>query len=75
MTLKEKGMLDIIDSQEELIKALKYEIRKLCRKNLKLRMHMQVLVNHPLIGTSGKIRKQYGSREEVSRELLTGSQN
>jgi len=68
-------MLDIIDAQEDLIKALKDEIRKLCRKNLKLRMHMQVLVNHPLINTSKKIRAQYSRGEEVSRELLIGSQN
>lgn len=76
MTTKEKGMLDIIDAQEELIGALKAEIRKLCRKNLKLRMHMQVLANHPLISASRKIRVQFSCRgEEVSQQLLTGLQN
>ena len=68
MTLKEKGMIDIIDSQEELIKALKDEIRKLSRKNLKLRMHMQVLVGLPKSRTAARIRDTE-KKEEFSETI------
>jgi hypothetical protein len=75
MTLKEKGMIDIIDSQEKLIKELTREIRNLSRKNLKLRVHMQVLVNHPKINASKRIRQEQGNKHETIPELILALQN
>ena len=50
---------EIIEAQGELIKELTRELQRIRMSNLKIRMHMQVLVNHPAIKTSCRIRERY----------------
>ena len=65
----------IMEGQKQLITELLKELRRLQLKNLKLRLHMQVLVSHPLIKEARKLRAKYAREKEVSRDLLTGSMN
>jgi hypothetical protein len=58
-----------------IIKELEKELRRIRRDNLKLKMHMQVLINHPLINASKKIREKYNSEARVSKDLFIGSLN
>lgn len=44
-------------------KELTLELRRLQRENLKLRMHMQILVMHPKGYAAYKIRKEYGKAD------------
>lgn len=72
--LKDEGQQKVIEAQEALIKSLTQEIRTLCRKNLKLKMHMQVLVSHPVGLASMMIAKQY-SPDLFTKELQMSTQN
>jgi hypothetical protein len=74
MTRKEIGMQLVIDAQDNLIGALKDEIGTLCRKNLKIKMHMQVLVSHPIGMAAKKISKNY-TKEKITREQQIAAQN
>jgi hypothetical protein len=59
MTLKEEGMQAIIEGQDSLIRELSKEIRALSVKNLKLKMHMQVLIGLPNCEAAKKIRERF----------------
>jgi len=52
---KEQVTQEIIDSQDKIIKELIAELRRIQRKNLKLKMHIQVLVGTPDCRTSKRI--------------------
>jgi hypothetical protein len=57
--LKVQGMQMVIDAQEDLIKEYEKELKRLRRNNLRLKMHMNVLVHTPACDTARKIRKEY----------------
>ena len=52
---KEQAVQEIITAQGTLIKELAKEVARLKRKNLKLKMHIQVLVGTPDCRTSKRI--------------------
>lgn len=66
---------EIIETQGELIKELTRELQRIRRSNLRIRMHMQVLVNHPSIRTSSRIRERYRLPGINRKGLLTTSLN
>ena len=55
---------------DDLIK----ELRRIKRQNLKLKMHMQVLVNHPIGLASSIISKKYNS-QTMTKQLQISTQN
>jgi uncharacterized metal-binding protein YceD (DUF177 family) len=59
MTLNEKGMQAVINSQESLIKELVRELKEAKRSNLRIRLHMQVLVSNPSSRTAEDVRGKY----------------
>jgi hypothetical protein len=60
----------IIEAQKELIKELTGELRRIQRKNLKLKMHMQVLAGIPRCRTAGAIREGAGAEPVLSDSIL-----
>ena len=52
---KEQVTQEIIDSQDKIIKELIAELRRIQRKNHKLKTHMQVLVGTPQCRTAERI--------------------
>jgi len=60
----------IIEAQKELIKELTGELRRIQRKNLKLKMHMQVLAGIPRCRTAGVIREGAGAEPVLSDSII-----
>jgi hypothetical protein len=60
----------IIEAQKELIKELTGELRRIQRKNLKLKMHMQVLAGIPRCRTAGAIREGAGAEPVLSDSII-----
>ena len=56
---KVHGMELVIEAQQELIKGYENELRRLRLSNLKMKLHMQVLVKQPNSLAAEKICKQY----------------
>jgi hypothetical protein len=63
-------MSSIKKTKPETFTTLEREIRRLQIKNLKLKMHMQVLVSHPLNSASAKVRSQYNGKEEAENMFV-----
>jgi hypothetical protein len=70
MTLKEQGMQAVIESQDSLIKELTRELRMIRRKNLKMKLHLSVLVGNPNCKTSETIKDKYKSNAITGDSIL-----
>lgn len=70
MTLNEKGMQAVIESQDSLIKELTRELRSLRRNNLKMKLHLSVLVGNPYCKTSENIKETYKSNAISGDSIL-----
>lgn len=57
-------------TNKEIIRELEKELRRLRLNNLKLKMHMQVLINHPSGYASAKIRGIYNCKTEADNMML-----
>lgn len=57
-------------TQKQTIRELEKELRRLRLNNLKLKMHMQVLVNHPFNFAASKIRSIYNSKELADNMMV-----
>lgn len=64
----------LVKYQEDLMKEEEKELRRIRLKNIQLKLHMEVLVSHPIGTAAKKIRQQY-SPVTVTRDLLICSQN
>jgi hypothetical protein len=60
---KELGLALVIKAQEDLLKAYEKELRHLQRKNLRLKLHMEVIVRTPQCNTAAKLRKDYSTAD------------
>lgn len=70
MTLKEQGMQAVIDSQESLIRELIKELRRLRLNNIKMKMHLQVIIGNPACKTSEDLKQKYKSSAAFSESIL-----
>jgi hypothetical protein len=58
MEEKTKGMQAVINAQEGVIKELAAELRMLKRENLRMKLHMSVLIGSPGSKTAEDIRRK-----------------
>lgn len=49
----------VIDAQEDLIREYEKELRGLRLSNLRLKLHMDIIVRTPASNTARKLRKEY----------------
>ena len=57
-------------TNKEIIRELEKELRRLRINNLKLKMHMQVLINHPFGYASAKVRSVYNCKTEAENMMI-----
>jgi hypothetical protein len=70
MTQKEIGQQMIIEAQEELLKALKKELRRIALKNIRLKSHLQILAGTPYCKTAARIREAATDTETFSESII-----
>jgi hypothetical protein len=60
----------LLKSEEELIKEYEKELKRLRMKNLKIKLHMEVLVHNPFSKTASEIRKIYSVTPDFSESII-----
>jgi hypothetical protein len=70
MTKQEAGQQMVIDAQEAFIKSLVKEMRRIARKNLRLKNHLQILAGTPYCKTAARIREAATDTETFSESII-----
>jgi predicted DNA-binding ribbon-helix-helix protein len=59
-----------LNNERELTKCLKSELRHICIQNIKLRMHMNILVKTPACSSAEKIHIENGGKPDFSNSII-----
>jgi hypothetical protein len=69
-TEQEKLLLTLLEASEDLAKEYEKELKRLRMNNLKIKLHMEVLVHSPFSKTASEIRKTYCEVPDFSESII-----
>jgi hypothetical protein len=69
-TEREKLLLTLLEASEDLARGYERELKRLRMNNLKIKLHMEVLVHNPNCKTASEIRKTYNEAPDFSESII-----